>query len=237
MNEFLADPTAFFYELSVIAIPVIIAITFHEAAHGWVAHRLGDDTAYRLGRVSFNPFRHVDPFGTVILPLLLKFAGGPLFGYAKPVPVHFGRLRQPRRDMVLVALAGPGVNVLLALIAGYLHHVAVLAPEGAQAWFATNLEYAVVVNLLLAVFNMIPLPPLDGGRVAVGILPDALALPLARLERIGIPLLIAVLFLAPWLGDVIGVLIDPMGWAIWPAVEALMTVVGALTFNDWVPAP
>jgi Zn-dependent protease len=213
MNSF-SDPWAIAYEISVLAIPVIVAITFHEAAHGYVAWRLGDDTAWRLGRVSFNPFRHIDLFGTILLPAMLKFAGGPLFGYAKPVPVNFGRLGSPRRDMVYVALAGPGANLALALACGLAFHLVEFMPTTAGTWVAVNLRNAILVNLVLAVFNMIPLPPLDGGRVAVGLLPDALAFPLARLERSGIFILIALLFFLPWALEAVGISGDPLGFVI-----------------------
>lgn len=237
MNAFLNDPWALAYEISVLAIPVIVAITFHEAAHGFVAWRLGDDTAYRLGRVSFNPFRHVDLFGTILLPAMLKLAGGPLFGYAKPVPVNFGRLNRPRRDMVYVAIAGPGTNVVLALVSGFLLHAVSLLPQGVDAWVAVNLRNSVIVNLLLAVFNMIPLPPLDGGRVAVGLLPDKLAFPLARLERTGILILLGLMFLLPLALELIGIRADPLGLIIWPVVDWLDMIVGWVTLNTWMPEP
>jgi Zn-dependent protease len=216
--------------ISVWAIPVIIAITFHEAAHGFVAWKLGDDTAYVRGRVTFNPFKHIDPFGTIILPgLLVLFRAPVLFGYAKPVPVNFARLRKPRRDMVFVAAAGPGANIALAIIVALLDHLVPVAPEATQLWFAQNFQNAFLINLILAVFNMIPLPPLDGGRVAVGLLPNALAIPLARLERHGFLILIALLFLLPYLGDAIGKDLHIFAWVILPAVDFLASVILTLT--------
>src|SRR6185437_4050639 len=150
------------YAASAWVIPVLLAITLHEAAHGYVAHLLGDDTAWRLGRVSFNPLKHVDPFGTVLLPGLLLLMHAPfLFGYAKPVPVQFRALRHPRRDMVWVAAAGPVMNILQATIAALAFHVIDDLPAGAAAWIAQNLVNAIDLNVILAVFNMIPLPPLD----------------------------------------------------------------------------
>src|SRR3954449_1703128 len=174
------------YDLSVWVLPLLLAITFHEAAHAFVAYRLGDDTAWQLGRVSFNPLRHIDPFGTLILPAMLLFAHSPfLFGYAKPVPVNFRKLNDPRLGMVWVALAGPATNILLALSAALALHALPWAPANSAQWIFDNLKNALLINAVLAVFNMMPIPPLDGGRVAVGLLPRPLALPLARLGALG----------------------------------------------------
>ncbi len=198
-----------FYDLSVWVLPLVIAITFHEAAHGFVAHRLGDNTAWQLGRVSFNPLRHIDPFGTLILPAMLLFAHSPfLFGYAKPVPVNFRNLNNPKLDMVWVALAGPITNILLALAAGLALHALPWVPAGSAQWIFDNLKNALLINAVLAVFNMMPVPPLDGGRVAVGLLPRPLALPLARLEPFGMLILIALLILLPLAGSQFGLNLD-----------------------------
>jgi Zn-dependent protease len=212
------------YDLSVWVLPVIVAITFHEAAHGFVAHALGDNTAWERGRVTFNPLKHIDPFGTVILPGMLLLAHSPfLFGYAKPVPVNFRALRNPRIDMVLVAVAGPATNIALALVAALAFHALPVIPAGAAQWVADNLKNALVVNAVLAVFNMLPIPPLDGGRVAVGLLPKPLAAPLARLEPYGMLILIALLILLPLAGSQFGLNLDVIsailrkstGYVIW----------------------
>jgi Zn-dependent protease len=168
---------------------IILAITFHEAAHAFVARFLGDDTASRLGRVSLNPFKHIDPVGTILLPGLLLLAQSPfVFGYAKPVPVKFAALRNPRRDMVWVAAAGPAMNITLATLAALAFHLVGFLSADSAHWVAENLKNALIINVVLAIFNLFPLPPLDGGRIAVGLLPDALAIPLVarfnQFERI-----------------------------------------------------
>jgi Zn-dependent protease len=218
------------YGVSIWLLPAVIAITFHEAAHGFVALRFGDDTALRAGRVTFNPLRHLDPFGTIILPSLLLLMRSPfLFGYAKPVPVNFWRLRNPRRDMVWVAAAGPGVNLLLAIVSALLFYVLPLLPEAAAYWALDNLKNSIQINVVLAVFNMLPLPPLDGGRVAVGLLPDALAIPLARLERWGMLILITALFILPVIGAQLGINLNIFSWLLSGPVDYLIETILTLT--------
>ncbi len=222
----------FAYEVTIWFLPVIIAITFHEAAHGFVAHLRGDDTAWRLGRVSFNPLKHVDPFGTIVLPAMLLLFGAPfLFGYAKPVPVNFRALRSPRIDMILVAAAGPAMNLLLAILAALGFHVLGYVPQLAAAWLAQNLRNALVLNVVLAVFNLLPIPPLDGGRIAVGVLPKELAVPLSRLEPYGLLLLVGFLFILPLLGEQLGINLNFISAIIGQSANAIIGVILRLTAN------
>ncbi len=220
------------YDASVWILPLLFAITFHEAAHGFVAHRLGDNTAYDLGRVSFNPLRHIDPFGTVIMPAILLMSHSPfLFGYAKPVPVNFRALRNPRIDMVWVALAGPATNIALALAAAAAFHVVDFLPANAGQWLADNLKNALVINVILAIFNMMPIPPLDGGRVAVGLLPNALAVPLSRLEPFGMLILIGSLILLPLVGSQFGLNLDVISTILRTSTGYLIRLILAVTGN------
>ncbi len=220
------------YDVSVWVLPLVIAITFHEAAHGFVARHFGDNTAAEQGRVSFNPLRHIDPFGTLVLPGVLLLSHSPfLFGYAKPVPVNFRALRNPRLDMVWVALAGPATNIVLALLAASAFHVLSFVPVNVAQWVADNLKNAFVINVVLAVFNMLPIPPLDGGRVAVGLLPNVLALPLSRLEPYGMLILIGFLIIVPLAGAQFGLNLDVISAILRTSTGFVMRLLLALTWN------
>jgi len=220
------DINTIMQSIAIYAIPVLLAITIHEAAHGYAARHFGDNTAWLLGRITLNPFKHIDPIGTIAVPLMLLFAtsGAFMFGYAKPVPVNFGRLRHPKRDMVWVALAGPASNVVQAIgwvLVGY-----VLAATGTEERFFTEMVRAgVMVNLVLFALNMFPLPPLDGGRIAVGLLPTGPSMSLQRIEPFGFWIVLGLLFTGLlgtyWLrplmrvtGQFIELLLTPLQWLI-----------------------
>jgi Zn-dependent protease len=186
------ETTQLIQTVLIYALPVVFAITLHEAAHGYAAQRLGDPTAAMLGRVTLNPFAHIDPVGTILMPLLLYFSTGGsfLFGYAKPVPVRFDRLRHPKRDMVWVALAGPGANLLQALLWGALLYV--LAGAGlTERFFLEMCKAGMLTNVVMFAFNLFPLPPLDGGRILVGLLPWRQALAVSRIEPWGFYIVMA----------------------------------------------
>ena len=203
--------------IALAAIPVVLAITLHEAAHGYVARQFGDSTAWMLGRVTLNPLKHIDPIGTVVVPLgiLLLSGGGFLFGWAKPVPVNFGNLRHPKRDMLWVAAAGPGVNFVMALVWALVFGLGagVLASDGVRYMSLIG----VGINVSLMVLNLLPILPLDGGRIAVSLLPHSLALPFARTERFGFFIVIALL--------ATGIL----GVAMRPLVNGVTTLIELLT--------
>jgi Zn-dependent protease len=208
------------WKLATWLIPLIVAIVFHEVSHGLVANALGDPTARLRGRLTFNPVKHVDPFGTVLLPMILAVTGAPIFGWAKPVPVVAKRLRNPRFDMVLVALAGPGMNLLLALVSALLIAALVAAaPQGLLwAFLGQNLLNFMAINVFLAIFNLIPIPPFDGGHVVEGLLPRRLAVHYRKLGRYGFLLLIILLLVVPMAfpsADIVQRIIGPpVNWII-----------------------
>ncbi|WP_242154390.1 site-2 protease family protein [Sphingomonas sp. BAUL-RG-20F-R05-02] len=214
-------------------IPLVIAIVFHEVAHGWVAKWLGDPTASERRRLTFNPIRHVDPVGTIILPLGLAIAGAPVFGWAKPVPINAERLRNPRWGMVLVALAGPGMNLALATISAVAlglagAAVAGSAPSGVTAFLLANLLNFLLVNVFLALFNLLPLPPFDGGHVVEGILPRRLAYQYAKLGRFGFLLMIGLLVLLPMAlpqANIVQRLVGPPAEAV---IQLFLKLAGAI---------
>ena len=193
-------PDNIVFQVATWLIPLVVAIVFHEVAHGWTALAFGDPTAKRKRRLSLNPIRHVDPVGTVVLPLVLAVSGAPVFGWAKPVPVVARRLRNPRVHMMLVALAGPGMNLLLALV-GALAWAGLtwLQPPQTLVWtfVVLNILNFILINVSLAIFNLLPIPPFDGGHVVQGLLPRPLALRYARLARFGFPILVLLLVVLP----------------------------------------
>ena len=200
--------------IAVAAIPILFAITLHEAAHGYVARHFGDMTAYQAGRISLNPLRHIDPVGTILLPLLTLVLGGILFGWAKPVPVNFGALRHPKKDMLWVAIAGPASNLMMALLWALMIKLVWLFPG---SYFSEPLlemaQIGIKINVILMVLNLLPLPPLDGGRVAVSLLPHRQAYQLSRIEPYGLFILI-------------GLAITPvLGWIITPLFGAVMNLI------------
>jgi len=207
--------------ISIWALPVMFAIVLHEVAHGWMADKLGDSTARWMGRLTLNPLKHIDPFGTLLIPALLIISGAPfIFGYAKPVPVNFAKLNHPKSDMVWVALAGPLTNLALAFLSVGLLSVIIHLPDS-LLWFAqplaAMLQASVIINVVLFVVNLIPLPPLDGGRVAVGLLPNSLAYQLEKIEPYGFFILIGLLML--------GVFQSVLGPIIFGMTNTLMTLV------------
>ena len=216
--------------ISTWIVPVLISVTMHEAAHGYAANLLGDNTAKKLGRVTLNPFKHIDRFGTVILPLLLILMKSPfIFGWAKPVPVMFHRLKNPLRDMVIVAIAGPLTNIALAIISASILSMMQNLSLLDNLWLVRTLINFIFINIILAVFNMIPIPPLDGGRVAVGLLPKYISYQLAKLERYGLFIIIGALFILPLLGKQIGIPLEPIHWFIQYVSNFLLTIISFLT--------
>ncbi|MDP1897046.1 MAG: site-2 protease family protein [Sulfurimicrobium sp.] len=204
-------------QIAVYALPVIFAITLHEAAHGYAARHFGDTTAYMLGRISVNPLRHIDPIGTVLVPLATLALGGILFGWAKPVPVNFSHLRHPKRDMLWVAAAGPAANLVMALFWALVMKIGLSMPENSLALpMALMGKAGITINTVLMVLNLLPLPPLDGGRIAVSLLPPPLAYSYARLEPYGMIILVVLLFSGA------------LGTILWPMINTVMALIASL---------
>jgi Zn-dependent protease len=211
------------YQAAALIIPMIIAIVFHEIAHGWTARALGDPTAAELGRLSPNPIKHIDPFGTIILPGMLKLAGLPVFGWAKPVPVIKARLRNPRRDMMIVAAAGPGSNLMMGLIGAVLLGVLLgwsgpmQDQMGPMHFLVLNLGNFILVNVFLALFNLLPVPPFDGGHIVEGLLPPAIAQKFAGMHRQALLVMILLIVVLPWISPSLNI----VGWLVIPPVQWL----------------
>lgn len=215
--------------LSIVILPVLFAITLHEAAHGWVASKFGDMTAKFLGRVTLNPVKHIDPVGTILIPLMMYLTTGFIFGYAKPVPVNFRNLRDPKRDMIWVAAAGPVMNLFLAFSCGLIFRLLLTlptGPEGGAVWFLRPVRLMMLEgikwNVLLAVFNMIPIPPLDGGRVMVGLLPPRQSYAYSQIEPFGF---IVIFILMLW---------DPLGFmrgVVYPLIAVISSLIAG--FNPF----
>lgn len=211
------------FQVAALVIPLIIAIVFHEVAHGWTARALGDPTAAQLGRLTLNPVKHVDPFGTIILPGMLKLVGLPVFGWAKPVPVVKGRLRNPRRDMMIVAAAGPGSNLIMALIGAVAlglvmrGFAAEAEPSLAVSFLAANLFNFILLNIFLALFNLLPIPPFDGGHIVEGLLPPQAARKYAAMHSKALLIMILLLVVLPWIAPSLNV----VSWLVLPPVEWL----------------
>jgi len=203
-------------KIVIFALPVIFAITVHEAAHGYAAKYFGDMTAFNAGRISLNPLKHIDPFGTILLPALTIMLGGILFGWAKPVPVDFRRLRNPKKDMLWVAAAGPASNFVMAIFWALVMKFSVSAPEAFVLPLALMAKAGVSINIVLMVLNLLPLPPLDGGRIAVSLLPLNLARPFAQIERYGFIILIVLLFTG-----VLGRVLDPLIGLVYSLISSI----------------
>lgn len=207
--------------IAVYAIPVLFAITLHEAAHAYVAKYFGDSTAYMMGRMTLNPFKHIDPLGTIVIPIVMYIAtqGSFLFGYAKPVPIHFGKLKNPKRDMAWVALAGPAANFIMAFL-WTLVSIGLVLSNVEEQFFSQMARAGVLTNLVMFAFNLFPIPPLDGGRIAISVLPNRYAYYLARVEPYGFFIVMALVLLnvvySWWMMPIMVGAQQMIKWLLWP---------------------
>lgn len=225
----MSNAIEFIISASTWVVPVLFAVTLHEAAHGFAAKLFGDDTAQRLGRLSLNPIRHIDPVGTILIPALLLITAAPfLFGYAKPVPVAFHRLHPQRLGVIGVAVAGPLTNVLLAIVSILLLVGLPSFSPAVNDWLGTMLNQSIWLNCILAVFNMLPIPPLDGGRVLTAISPLPIARVLARMEKTGMIILIGLVFLLPYVTSKLGIYLPIFQWLVIEPANALVHFLAAI---------
>ena len=213
---------SFLLNASFWILPLIIAIPMHEAAHAIVAKYFGDETAYKLKRATLNPCKHIDPIGTILLPAILIFIGAPfIFGYAKPVPINIANLKNPKKDMIWIALAGPFTNAILAILGAILLSLVLLIPGDVGDWLRVTVFLIIHINIVLLVFNLLPILPLDGGRIMIGILPQNFSRIFSYTERYGFLILIVLIFALPLLGEQIGIELSPLTWVIMPIIGFL----------------
>jgi Zn-dependent protease len=225
------DDLSLIQQIAVLAIPVLLAVTLHEAAHGYVAYRFGDDTAKQQGRMTLNPFRHIDPVGTILLPIMLYMVtqGAALFGWAKPVPVAFHRLQPERLATILVAFAGPGANFALALLSALLLRLVPSVPSLTFEWIDTTLSMSVRLNVILAIVNLLPIPPLDGGRILMALLPARVSYAMRGFEMHGLLVVVVLLLVLPQVGPMIGVDVNIFSWLVEGPSRYVLGLIQSLT--------